>query len=257
MGTCCKAAPPVLEFDAEGQAGAGLGPGLDGRLLELAAQPARHLRRSQRLRLGRHLQAPPRDEVHARRQAADDDRQYDKNAGSTDTTLLGGPAGIWVDPQTNEAYISDGYRNRRVIVFDGATGKYLRHWGAYGENRRHREVRSEDDGERRAAEAVLDAARHHRLEGREDLRRRPPRQPHPGVRPPGQIPRRESDRAGDAVVRIRVRAGAFARPAADSGSMSPTERTTRCGFCGAPIWKSSASSAAAAGRWARCCARTA
>ena len=59
--------------------------------------------------------------------------EYDKNAGSNDTTLLGGPAGIWVDPKTNEAFIADGYRNRRVIVFDGATGKYLRHWGAYGE----------------------------------------------------------------------------------------------------------------------------
>ena len=58
---------------------------------------------------------------------------YDKNAGSNDTTLLGGPAGIWVDPKTNEVFIADGYRNRRVIVFDGATGKYLRHWGAYGE----------------------------------------------------------------------------------------------------------------------------
>ena len=45
--------------------------------------------------------------------------QYDKNAGSNDTTLLGGPSGIWVDPKTNEAFISDGYRNRRVIVFDG------------------------------------------------------------------------------------------------------------------------------------------
>ena len=28
--------------------------------------------------------------------------------------------------------MADGYGNRRVIVFDGATGKYLRHWGAYG-----------------------------------------------------------------------------------------------------------------------------
>ena len=59
--------------------------------------------------------------------------EYDKNAGSNDTTLLGGPAGIWVDPKTNEAFIADGYRNRRVIVVDGQTGKYLRHWGAYGE----------------------------------------------------------------------------------------------------------------------------
>jgi DNA-binding beta-propeller fold protein YncE len=58
--------------------------------------------------------------------------QYDKNGGSSDTTLLGGPAGIYVDPKTNEVFIADGYRNRRVVVFDGATGAYKRHWGAYG-----------------------------------------------------------------------------------------------------------------------------
>ena len=27
---------------------------------------------------------------------------------------------------------SDGYGNRRVIVFDSETGQYKRHWGAYG-----------------------------------------------------------------------------------------------------------------------------
>lgn len=59
--------------------------------------------------------------------------EYDQNAGSNDKHLLGGPAGIWVDPATNEAYIADGYRNRRVVVYDGESGKYLRHWGAYGE----------------------------------------------------------------------------------------------------------------------------
>ena len=59
--------------------------------------------------------------------------EYDVNAGNASETLLGGPAGIWVDPNTNEVFIADGYRNRRVIVFDGDTGEYLRHWGAYGE----------------------------------------------------------------------------------------------------------------------------
>jgi hypothetical protein len=38
-----------------------------------------------------------------------------------------------VDPETNEVYIADGYRNRRIIVFDAETGAYKRHWGAYGE----------------------------------------------------------------------------------------------------------------------------
>jgi DNA-binding beta-propeller fold protein YncE len=59
--------------------------------------------------------------------------QYDVTGGSNDPDLLGGPAGIWVDPETNEVYVADGYRNRRVVVYDGDTGAYLRHWGAYGE----------------------------------------------------------------------------------------------------------------------------
>ncbi len=59
--------------------------------------------------------------------------EYDVNGGSNDPDLLGGPAGIWVDPTSNEVFIADGYRNRRVIVYDAETGEYRRHWGAYGE----------------------------------------------------------------------------------------------------------------------------
>lgn len=59
--------------------------------------------------------------------------EYDETGGSDDAVLLGGPAGVWVDPETNEVFVADGYRNRRVVVFDGETGEYIRHWGAYGE----------------------------------------------------------------------------------------------------------------------------
>jgi 6-phosphogluconolactonase (cycloisomerase 2 family) len=52
--------------------------------------------------------------------------------GSNDTTMLGKPADIQVDPATNEVFVADGYGNRRVIVFDADTGAYKRHWGAYG-----------------------------------------------------------------------------------------------------------------------------
>jgi NHL repeat len=58
--------------------------------------------------------------------------KYNQTGGSNDTTLMGRPADIWVDPADNEVFVADGYGNRRVIVFDGATGRYLRHWGAYG-----------------------------------------------------------------------------------------------------------------------------
>lgn len=39
---------------------------------------------------------------------------------------------MFEDISANEMYISDGYGNRRVIVFDADSGKYKRHWGAYG-----------------------------------------------------------------------------------------------------------------------------
>ena len=52
--------------------------------------------------------------------------------GSGSTTFLGQPTDVWVDGAANEVYITDGYTNRRVIVFDATTGAYARHWGAYG-----------------------------------------------------------------------------------------------------------------------------
>ena len=55
-----------------------------------------------------------------------------RSKGSNDTENLRLPAKITVDQKTSEAYISDGYGNHRVIVFDAETGKYKRHWGAYG-----------------------------------------------------------------------------------------------------------------------------
>lgn len=58
--------------------------------------------------------------------------KYNESGGSNDTTLMGRPSEIWVDAADNEVFVADGYGNRRIVVFDGATGKYLRHWGAYG-----------------------------------------------------------------------------------------------------------------------------
>jgi hypothetical protein len=55
-----------------------------------------------------------------------------QSKGSNDTENLRLPAKSLVDPKTNELYVADGYGNRRVIVYDADTGKYKRHWGAYG-----------------------------------------------------------------------------------------------------------------------------
>jgi hypothetical protein len=51
---------------------------------------------------------------------------------NADTTILGEPAGIEVDSAAHEVYISDGYLNSRIVVYDSETGNFRRGWGAYG-----------------------------------------------------------------------------------------------------------------------------
>jgi len=41
-------------------------------------------------------------------------------------------AKVSLDNKNNEAYVADGYGNRRVVVIDMDTGKFKRYWGAYG-----------------------------------------------------------------------------------------------------------------------------
>jgi sugar lactone lactonase YvrE len=133
IGECCVPAPVVIELDADGNVVQGWG---DPSTQDVSEFPRnahglfidhkdnvwigtfRHHRVMKFTRSGQLLMTIG---------------EYDNTRGSNDTNLLGGPAGIWVDPEDNEVFIADGYRNRRVIVYEGDTGDYLRHWGAYGE----------------------------------------------------------------------------------------------------------------------------
>ena len=54
------------------------------------------------------------------------------STGNSDTANLNQAADIYVHPETNEAFVADGYGNRRIIVFDASTGAFRRMWGAYG-----------------------------------------------------------------------------------------------------------------------------
>jgi NHL repeat-containing protein len=58
----------------------------------------------------------------------------DKDGGKNGTPLFYLPADITVDPSSNRMYVADGYGNRRVVMLDAATGKYIGHFGAYGNN---------------------------------------------------------------------------------------------------------------------------
>jgi DNA-binding beta-propeller fold protein YncE len=49
------------------------------------------------------------------------------------TTGLNRPFGVDVDAAGSEVYVADGYANRRVVVFDAATGAYKRHFTGSGD----------------------------------------------------------------------------------------------------------------------------
>jgi hypothetical protein len=129
---CCVPAPPILEFDQAGNLVQSWGP-RDGLLGSKVAHGifvdhADHVWVGQTS--GFHLMKFTRD---GKLLMTIGDATASASGGSNDVTRLGGPAGLFVDPRTNELYVSDGYVNHRVIVFDAATGAYKRHWGAYGE----------------------------------------------------------------------------------------------------------------------------
>ena len=132
LAECCRAAPPVIEFNQEGDVvQAWGGPSHDyewpqsehGIFIDhldnvwLAGSGGNDSQILKFTRHGRFLL-----QIGAQGQGQ----------GSNDLANFGQPAEIDVDPETNEVYIADGYGNRRVAVFDADTGEYRRHWGAYG-----------------------------------------------------------------------------------------------------------------------------
>jgi DNA-binding beta-propeller fold protein YncE len=141
---CCAGAPPVLEFDADGKLvghwggpGAGYewptsnhgitvdhkgnvwiggnGPG-DSQVL-MFSRSGKFL-----LQVGK---------ANARLGAMKDGKPT-YAGGSNDPISFGRVAKIFVDPSANEAYLADGYLNKRVAIVDADTGKLKRYWGAYG-----------------------------------------------------------------------------------------------------------------------------
>jgi hypothetical protein len=61
--------------------------------------------------------------------------------GSNATEVLRGATSLRVYPKTNELFVTDGYGNSRVMVYDADTGKFKRMWGAYGNKPLDRDAR--------------------------------------------------------------------------------------------------------------------
>jgi len=127
-----KAAPPVLEFAADGtllSSWGGPGDGYEWPELEHGI----HVTANDEVWLGGG--GPSDAQVLKFNRAGRFLLQIGRRGagrGSNDIENLGAPANMVVDPKAGELYVADGYVNHRVIVFDAVTGAYKRHWGAYG-----------------------------------------------------------------------------------------------------------------------------
>ena len=130
---CCHPAPPILEFDPEGNlVGHWGGPGegydwpesnhgiavdsMDNVWIGGNGGADSHVLKFTRtgeflLQVGEHDHEGP---------------------DSLSTTRYSQVAKVRYDPAANEVYIADGYGNRRVAVVDADTGELKRFWGAYG-----------------------------------------------------------------------------------------------------------------------------
>ena len=126
-----KAAPPVLEFDAQGnfiQGWGGPGPGYDWPETEHG------------------IYIDPKGFVWIGGNGNDDQILKFTKAGkfimqigkrgqkktNADTKNLWEPADVFIYAKTNELFVADGYGNKRIIVFDAETGGFKRMWGAFG-----------------------------------------------------------------------------------------------------------------------------
>jgi sugar lactone lactonase YvrE len=126
-----RAAPPVLEFDADGnfvQGWGGPAPGYDWPETEHG------------------IHVDPQGFVWVGGNGDEDqilkftrDGEFVMQIGkrgmpktNADTENLWRPADMFVHARTNELFVADGYGNRRIIVFDAETGAFKRMWGAFG-----------------------------------------------------------------------------------------------------------------------------
>jgi DNA-binding beta-propeller fold protein YncE len=144
-GECCAGAPPVLEFDPEGNLVShwgGPGEGYEwpssnhGITIDhkqnvwIGGNGPEDAQVLKFTRQGKFLLQIGKS--GARKGPNNAQGQPTYVGGSNDQQAYGRVAKIFVDPVANEAYLADGYLNKRVAIVDADTGKLKRYWGAYG-----------------------------------------------------------------------------------------------------------------------------
>jgi DNA-binding beta-propeller fold protein YncE len=149
-GDCCTAAPPVLEFDQAGNLlrhWGGPGPGYEwpdsnhGIFIDYkgnvwiggnGAPDSQILKFTKDGKFLLQVGKKGARRVAGAAAGTGEGAAVGYAGGSNDVLNFGRAAKIFVDPKENEAYIADGYLNKRVAVLDADTGKMKRYWGAYG-----------------------------------------------------------------------------------------------------------------------------
>ncbi len=129
---CCVPAPPVVEFDADGnfvRAWGGPGQGFEWPESNHGITPDS----KGNLFIG----GNGGNDGHILKFTQDGKfvKQFGfsyASAGSNDMFAFNKVAKVSLDEKANEAYVSDGYGNHRVAVIDMDSGKIKRYWGAYG-----------------------------------------------------------------------------------------------------------------------------
>ena len=147
VSECCEAAPPVLEFDAEGNlVGNWGGPVKDGAYTWPESNHGIVVDHKGFVWIGgnggndSHILKFTREGKFVAQYGKAGARKDPKSpadkpvfaANSNDMDNFGRVAKMFIDPKANEAYVADGYLNHRVAVIDLDSGKIKRMWGAYG-----------------------------------------------------------------------------------------------------------------------------
>lgn len=134
LAECCRSAPPVLKFDPAGNlVTAWGGPSESGQYVWPASNHGLGIDEEGNLWIG----GNGGGDSHVLKFTQDGQflAQYGEpgqEANSNSLTHFSQVADIEFDFEADEAYLSDGYGNKRVAVLDAATGVIKRYWGAYG-----------------------------------------------------------------------------------------------------------------------------
>ena len=250
---CCKAAPAVMEFDADGnllRSWGGPGQGYDWPKNEhgIFVDDEGNVWVA-----GNDKERSPDPEIHARRQVPAADRQATTaSRARTRTTQLGRPAHMVIDDAANELYVADGYRqppHHRVRREDRRLQAPL---GRLRQGADRRQAAGLRPGRAAVAELRQPGALRAAVERRPGLCLRPRQRPHPGV-PQGRhlregVPRRAADaartaRSGTWCCRATRSRNSSSWPTAPTArSACWRARTARCSRSGAATAASPASS---------------